>query len=574
MTTPNFETKLVIDDRLNVQGKKIFGVQRGGVDVTTIKYEAQTKSPSSVAWNINPPSLNTIVSRSSRLNTRLTFEVSKVGAGALPNGGFLFNYGIDFAVCAGGFQAMVSQSTLQLNNVSVNLNYEDVYKPILRCLSKEEKAKYLQQAPIMDDTFVNLLQGFNTPNNAISAYGNSSAFSKYQPRGSFRPVASSVNPLVAGDGAGAGTTSVQLTFDFSENLFMSPFVFGDATETSEGLFGINNMQLTMNLSSILINKFFNHILGSSVGGVISNRKVQVSLVSVDKAELELLYITPPPTMALPLSSQVRYFDMPRFITQTAAIPAGAVASSRPSSTITLPNIPDKLLIYARTPVSSFAQEDRTIVVDRFLPITKISLNWGNKSSLLANMSTEELYAMSVRNGLQMSYVDWLGRAYRGQVGGDILAGDTYTTGGFLLIDTKDIGLPLDQASGEVAQLTIQCNVDIFNNYNAQVPCEIVIIPISCGLFVSEGGQSSVHLGLLNRTMVVDALDGKSEVMSSGDVQRMIGSGFWDKFKSTMDKALPYVKTGLKSVNDPRAQALAGVLESAGYGMSAGRKRLN
>jgi hypothetical protein len=174
----------------------------------------------------------------------------------------------------------------------------------------------------------------------------------------------------------------------------------------------------------------------------------------------------------------------------------------------------------------------------------------------------------------MSYVDWSGRAYRGQVAGDILAGDTFTTGGFLLIDTKDIGLPLDQASGEVAQLTLQCNVDIYNNYSAQVPCEIVIIPISCGLFVSEGGQSSVHLGLLNRTMVVDALDGKAEVMSSGEVQRMIGSGsFWDTFKSTMDKVGPIAKNVLKSVGDPRAQALAGVLESVGYGMSAGKRRL-
>jgi hypothetical protein len=75
-------------------------------------------------------------------------------------------------------------------------------------------------------------------------------------------------------------------------------------------------------------------------------------------------------------------------------------------------------------------------------------------------------------------------------------------------------------------------------------------------------------------MVVDALDGKAEVMSSGEVQRMIGSGsFWDTFKSTMDKVGPIAKNVLKSVGDPRAQALAGVLESVGYGMSAGKRRL-
>lgn len=585
MAQVDFDTKLVIDDRIAVSGKKTIGVQRGGVYVTSQKYSASSRSTSLVSWSINPPSLNTIVSRSVRLNTRVKFTVT--AANALAADSFLVSLGNNFAPNQGGFFGrLVSTANLQINNVAVNYNVEDVHLHLLRLFSPEELTKYLGEVPIMPDTFQSYENLPASVNNPISGYGNSTAFSKYPPRGAYAPliqpgISPSVNPLIRGGQQGE-TTTFTITYDFSENLCMSPFVYGEASDEAEGMFGINNLQLTLNLSQTLAQRFFAYAKGSDANGIVATtHDINVSIADVEQAELELIYLTMPPTMPLPLRSEVTYFDIPRFVTSFNTLAANSSNPNASSTTITLPTIPEKILVYAK---------QRTIPntrADWRLPISAISVNWGNQSQLLANYSEGELYEMSVRNGLNMSYEDWRGEAYVAKVGDFAVNGNaglvekTPLVGGYIVIDTaKDLGLPMDQSPNEVAQITLQCNVTINNRSNDNIGAyDLFIVPITSGLFVSEAGQSSVYLSLLSRTMVVDSLEGKAEVMSQSDVKRMVGSGsFWDSFKGVMSKTLPVVKNIAKSINDPRAQAVGSLLESVGYGysaggMSAGRRRL-
>ncbi len=76
-----------------------------------------------------------------------------------------------------------------------------------------------------------------------------------------------------------------------------------------------------------------------------------------------------------------------------------------SQTITLPSIPDLLLVYVKP--QSYAN---TTQGDWVLPITCVSVNFDNFSGLLASHTQEQLYGMSIHNGLDMDYNEWTGKA--------------------------------------------------------------------------------------------------------------------------------------------------------------------
>ncbi len=132
------------------------------------------------------------------------------------------------------------------------------------------------------------------------------------------------------------------------------------------------------------------------------------------------FLTPSLDIPLPPKSVVPYMEFPRYITQyqNGTIAPGAVGQIV-SQTITLPAIPDLLLIYAKPNTGSgvngaFLPSD----ADFYLPVATsldairnpLSINFDNFSGLLSSHTAEELYAMSVKNGLDMDWNSWSGQA--------------------------------------------------------------------------------------------------------------------------------------------------------------------
>jgi hypothetical protein len=110
-------------------------------------------------------------------------------------------------------------------------------------------------------------------------------------------------------------------------------------------------------------------------------------------------------------------EFPRYISvpSTGAIAPGATGQIQ-SQTITLPQIPDMLIIYAKP--STYGSTE----ADWYFPLatrdengtaiaTPFSLNFDNFSGLLSSFSAEQLYGISAHNGLDMDYASWIGQAH-------------------------------------------------------------------------------------------------------------------------------------------------------------------
>ena len=404
-------------------------------------------------------------------------------------------------------------------------------------------------------------------------------------------------PVVSSNFNSNGTT-LYFQITSTELLTLSPFVFANDCEDDTGLFGINNIQLVMNFKNGLPLTRILKTLGSAQFGAVAtpSNYYQINTSSIQfnqsapwsAATMNVQFLTPSLDVPLPAKSVVPYMEFPRYITQGGSstslvasgnqIAAGAVGQVQ-SQTITLPQIPDLLIIYCKPQSTNGTAPDPTdpSFCDMYLPPASLftsgnqavknplSINFDNFSGLLSSHTTEELYRMSVSNGLEMPWPVWCGQAVMGQsVGGDItgytaITSNTYpgtgsygassngayppfqagarvpTTGGFLVLKpSKDITLQPGQAPSLVGNFTLQFNLQVFNPLNFAVTPVLYVITANSGYFESIRGSSRIIKGVLSEQDIISAPVAATQTRS--ELHRMVGSGFRKMFGNVLGLA--------------------------------------
>ena len=432
----------------------------------------------------------------------------------------------------------------------------------------------------------------------------------------------------------AATASIAypLFFGFrsTEKLVLSPFVFADDCEDDTGLFGINNIQLIMNFKSgnalqrILRYKTNSYPTAPS-SSVVSGKVVYVPPYGItprisgltwnnnstqgvwQNAVLNVQFLTPSLDVPLPPKSVVPYMEFPRYITQqqNGTIPKGQTLQLQ-SQTITLPQIPDLLIIYVKaTQAPGFPDPTTGEYGDCYLPIASsfnsliknpLSVNFDNFSGLLSSHTTEELYQMSVANGLQMPWNTWCGLAYSENAvpaGGEVTqdtAQDTPTfsqpyqyagqlrptVGGFLVLKpSKDITLQPGQAPSLVGNFTLQFNLTVVNTFAFTVVPTLYVITANSGFFESIRGSSRIIKGVLSEQDIISAP--MASVGTRAGLARLVGgismsglSNVFSRAKDFYDKTKPVVSAVKNALpSEGMAGQVKGALGAVGYGTGAG-----
>ena len=194
----------------------------------------------------------------------------------------------------------------------------------------------------------------------------------------------------------------------------------------------------------------------------------------------------------------------------------------------------------------------------------------------SSFTQQDLYKMSVRNGVNQSWQEFSGYANGAMAGGALT--HIPTSGSVLCLEFgTDIQLSedyLSQGSLGSYQLSLRVNVlnqDIDGNGGANdyIP-ELMIITQTSGIMCNEKGTCSTFLGLLTKSDVLEA--STQQPYSRSHVKRLVGGGFFDSLKSIAGKVLPkalelapLAKNLLSGVDNKAAQAAAGALGALGYG---------
>ena len=337
-------------------------------------------------------------------------------------------------------------------------------------------------------------------------------------------------------------------FEFDRNdIYVSktnsPFIFSDQYEMSTGLFGVQNFQVQMNLASSpsralrvasqlsVVSDNGDRIRPFTLGTTTWSTTGSYGSLWVSQPRLSVQFLTPALDVPLPPKSIVPYMDFPRYIGTPGTLVAASIdvtsaAVSLSSQTITLPNIPDLLVIYVKPP--SYADATNG---DWSLPITSMSLNFDNFSGLMSTMTQKQLYQMSVRNGVDMDWSEWSGL---GNVpfnnSQDLTAftlavpaagGQRGLIGGPLVLKPGvDFPLQTGQASGLVGNFTLQFSIGVQNFTGSPQTPNIYTVPISSGFFETIKGSSRIIKGVLTEQ---DILSSPAQAPSEAAL-RPVGAG--------------------------------------------------
>jgi len=378
--------------------------------------------------------------------------------------------------------------------------------------------------------------------------------------------ASSASNAGAGPIDCVGPFTIFYQWTSTEKLVLSPFTFSDVHEWDTGLFGINNIQLIMNFQSPAriirhtgVRWNVNLPSYGSLASPGSNPETQCSLSGTafatatpfQRSVVNVQFLTPSLDVPLPPKSVVPYMEFPRYLTTSSTTINAGVALQIQSQTITLPQIPDLLIVYVKGLLPAGSGSTNGIndpnFGDFYLPIASrsygnvanpLSVNFDNFSGLLSSHTAEQLYAMSVKNGLDQDWLSWTGSAYSGQQQSAPFLGNPTTqggvqpgwggfgsqlagsnppsaatgaqkvplTGGILVLKpSQDITLQTGQAPSLVGNFTLQFNLTVFNNtgQDGVVP-QLFVITANSGFFESIRGSSRIIKGVLSEQDIIGA----------------------------------------------------------------------
>jgi hypothetical protein len=406
---------------------------------------------------------------------RLPMIITFAGTLTAPNTSLL-QIGVQDALRQFPISSIIQTLTITLNNTQVSINMNDTILSLLRYYTGTDERQYdLSLSPSMPDNYQSygdwVQQG--DARNPLALYGENSA---EMTRGGF-PLDSYVD-----SGAGGAVVNVSPT----EPIFLSPFLFKHFM--SSGYIGLQTMDFNISFDSNL-GRVWSHAQPTLLNpGANTLSSVTVNFMGAAGGNPTMLfnYITPQQLMPVPRSVVYPYYIIDRYPTDNSTPVAQNALFQISSQNIQLHSIPNRIYVFARR-----SNATRTFATsDTYAYLSQINVNWNNNSGLLSSASPQDLYRMSVDNGLNMGWPQW--RQYVGSV---------------LAIEFgKDIALPDLECPGQLGtfQLQLTANFQNVSTDTANINYTLYIVVVSEGTFTIMENRSIAQIGVMSKQDVLHA----------------------------------------------------------------------
>lgn len=597
-------SKFSVYDPRVIQTKPKYAVEKGGLSITNVSFTAQTANQSAQQFNVIVPSENVFIDRAVdwvsggvlSIPITLSATVTATATGTGTSAFVLMTPG-EVAPAAFPSHQCVQQMTATINDATVTVNTADVLNQVLRL---QDLAAHRKQrtCPTMLDKYAleQAVGGGSSTSVGTSIYENSPLGGYAQsfetdavPNGAWTQwwfcnadgslgTSSTTHAAVNALGLPVAmntTTSqtVYIRWQSTEKLLLPPFIFGDSYELSTGLFGVQNFQVQMNMTPTPSRaiRIAQQYIGRGIGNAGGTTQSGLTVASVGVPQwvtsgvssyspypfqptLSVQFLTPALDVPLPPKSVVPYMEFPRYITTGVAQGLSSTLGQAPnakgvtsgsvqitSNTITLPNIPDLLMIYLKpatadvkvfgaAPYTNGPTTWNSTIADFSLPVEGISVNFDNFSGLLANHTQYQLYKMSVANGLDMDFPTWSGES-RVSADGLVSPYVSLVGGPLILRPGRDFALQAGQAPGLVGNFTLQFTLTVGNQFASAIASDaalnLYVVPISSGFFETIKGSSRIIKGVLTEQDILGSPAQAPDyhpALASEKVERRVGAG--------------------------------------------------
>ena len=602
----NFKTVKISDERIsNCTDKLDVGVFSGPAETTMNKFKANSASASSWTFQVNIPSPNIVIDRNLYVGTTVNFVIkigpvgvaqadqqppaNKLTGAQIPAGQLCIDIGGSDALQAFPLNQLFTTSSVTINNSATSVQTQSILQALLRSSSAKKLAKYNGGSPALSDRFyLNYTDGVDTAASNVLAdvKGFTFADDYVMTRGA-HPITitsivhntytyavanghpTSANPVVNASLVSAGPQDswvIGLSTVLYEPLIgLAPFLWegGSSTHNSMGLYGVNAMSFNFTIDSTL-SRFWSACRYPSPSGW-SVSLAQANPFTDVFLHMKFLTVQPSDAERMPLKNIVPYTNWTPYIssgnqsfTYDPAYPLAYPQHTLSTITMSLAVVPDLIYIMVRIPQSQM----NPFLSSSFFTINSIVCQFNNKSGILSNYSSYDLYNLSVKNGLQdVSYVEWIGGAQLALLPAGVpepppgtpaipaptnvqnanIGGYLNTAGSLCILSPTDFGLPDFLAPGVSGQYNLQFQISCTSNYDgvyiagvnmpATMPYtpvyvitpEVVVLVQESGLFITESGQSSVEVAMLSKDDVLDAKSNTEHVPGDSYNDMVAGS---------------------------------------------------
>ena len=585
------KTYLVNDERLNVESQVEMAVKSGPQSSIVQKYKQSSNSSSSIMFNINVPSENTLVSRKLEIDATMNFYA------VAPAGGW---NGVNLQIAPSAFpiNTAISSASMTINNCSVSVASQDVLERVLKQYSPEFLAKNCSTTAYLPDQYFGTTHEAFIDANAFysaSSVGGAKAAEKDGLVGRsgsrfafFHATAAAptvLTPLTL------GTTGVIAAGDFLVMRIYSrePIVGMPALEMTEtGSFvGVNNIELNLQLndgSRCTCSK----VVGTANFTFLAGLPSATGKIFEDDAAVVMKYFSLPPSEYSKMNTKnvVSYNEFVSYKTVSSSTigQINAFPAQLTSNNTQLRQIPDKIMVVVEP---SYSSRNRQFSNNLSFPISSINVTLNNRANLLSELDIVDLYEMSKRNGSKQAFSEFIGEL-------TLFKGEKINGAGpVIIIDpVRDLQLDSYLSSGSVGAFNLQITV----NYNSPLSVRTNVAPtvdnndfvvnfvpqlnIICsygGVLITQQGTSAAMSGLLTKVLVLETKDAGSgagdydevEEMTGGNVSRGLTSIGEVLRKKGKEKAKQMASKAVSKGADMLQNKISGAGNPSSYNYSGG-----
>jgi hypothetical protein len=377
----NVKFAKAIDPRVNINKPRQYSVVQSAQQVLPqVSVATSGTNTDNVTFTVQP-SDNSIIDRN--MSVRYFVRLDFTGAGNP-----LLAIGTNDALRALPMSTSMTNCSVQINGMSFTQQPKDYVQALLRFTDYNRRRYIFSQAPAMPDP----TQQYADVNPAVTAIGSNrnplglfGANVAEDPRGAFPTDPEQVST----NGNGVATQYYVIT----EPMFVSPLLWEN--DERPGLVGVNQLQINLSFSGLAQN-VWSHYNGNVINSVTVTfyQNPQLLYTEMQPNNITVKYLESK-------VYQYPYYNLYLFPTNQLTLNAGTKATFS-SNALSLPGVPEKLYIYAKR-----QDQDRTILTtDTFAGIENVSIKWGTDSGILAQTSQQDLWKISNKNGLHMTWLEF------------------------------------------------------------------------------------------------------------------------------------------------------------------------
>jgi hypothetical protein len=530
------QTVGVRDSRLDLSKEQQYAVVSSGPVILHKYFNYTSISSSSLSFNNINPGADVVLSKI----FKLTLQYLVTFTGVAPAGSTLMaSWGQDIAPRCMPVNNSFSNLSFKINGSNFSCELNSVLPALTRINFRKtaEKLSDSLTTPDVCQLYSELCNGTNNSNrNPLGAYGTGAP-------GTWQ----------CGRGGNLGScklltdtnTSATMLITVTEPMMLSPLEFG-GDEGSAGFFYLRDLSILGTFDSDLASRVIS--VSDNCVSFFSNINVQPV-----NATIQFTQITKPPSMYLQPKISYPYYNINKYVTDIQVPVNGGSTSTVVCNSLQISSNPKKIIIFvART--RNYAN---TRTTDTFARINNISIEYQSRSGQLSSASVQQLFDMSKRNGLDMSFSEFYGGALSSD---DLFNNKTKYprmvsgTGSVVVIDpVLDMGLQ-DQVSGSRVNgypLQISVNFTSLTPSTASIDYySVTILLINDGLMTLTDTFQCIQQDSVVSQADISAPNIEPQFTNSDVLvaqNNLTGGNFFGDVKKFITKNLPVAKDIYKAV---------------------------